>query len=108
MIQAVHHVRGRLRLHHREIKGDRHYAARYCDVVRCLPGVYAATARARTGSVVIEYDWRVTSHEELLQLLGAAPLGPVRRAEKIVEKVGQVLMERLLERSASALIGALI
>lgn len=108
MIQAVHHVRGRLRILHRGIKRDRRYAARFCDVARCLPGVYGATARVHTGSVVIEYDWRITDHEELLRLLGAAPLAPARRAQKLVEKLGQALVERLIERSASALIGALI
>ena len=108
MLQAVHHVKGRLRIHHRGIKRDHRYAARFCDVVRCLPGVYAATARPRTGSVVIEYDWRLTDCAALLRLLGAMPPARPRMGEKLVERLGQVLVERLLERSASALIGALI
>jgi hypothetical protein len=108
MIQAVHHVRGRLRIRNLAIKGSRRDAARFCDVVHCLPGVYAATARWRTGSVVIEYDWRITDHEELLQLLGARPLARARLGEKLVEKLGQALVQQLIERSATALVGALI
>jgi hypothetical protein len=108
MIQAVHHVRGRLRIRHLGIKRDRREADRFCDLVRCLPGVYAASARPTTGSVIVEYDWRVTDHEQLVQLLGAAPLARERHGEKVAEKLGQILVEHLIERSASALIGALI
>jgi hypothetical protein len=108
MIQAVHHTRGRLRLRHLGIKGDRRAAARFEDVVRCLPGVYAAAARANTGSVVVEYDCQITDHEELVQLLDAVPLVRTPARDKLVEKLGQVLVESLLQRSASALIGALI
>jgi hypothetical protein len=108
MIQAMHHVRGRLRIRNLAIKGSRRDAARYCDVVRCLPGVYAAQAKPRTGSVVIEYDPEITRYEEILKLLGARPLARARTADKLVEKLGQVLVERLIERSASALITALI
>ena len=108
MVHAVHHVRGRLRVRNVDIKGSARDAARYSDVVRCLPGVYAATASALTGSVVIEYDARITSHETILQLLGASSAPRARRGEKLVEKFGQVLVERLIERSASVLIAALI
>jgi hypothetical protein len=107
MIQAVHHVRGRLRIRHLGIKRDRREAERFCDLVRCFPGVYAASARPITGSVVVEYDWRLTGHEQLIQLLGAAPLARPRQGEKLAEKLGQILVERLIEHSASALIGAL-
>ena len=108
MVHAVHHVRGRLRVRNVDIKGSACDAARYSDVVRCLPGVYAATASALTGSVVIEYDAHITSHETILQLLGASPARQVKRGEKLVERFGQVLVERLIERSASVLIAALI
>ena len=107
MVHAVHHVAGRLRIRNPAIKRSTSAAARYCDVVRCLPGVRGAKANAVTGSVLIEYDSRITAHQELLNLLGAKP----RRhavGEKIGEKIGQVLVERMIEHSARALIAALI
>jgi hypothetical protein len=104
MVHAVHHVRGRLRIRNLAIKGSRHAAVRYRDVVRCLPGVYAATARARTGSIVIEYDPSITDQAQLCQLLGVRPAGGAKPVEKLVEKLGQVLIERLIERAFVALI----
>jgi hypothetical protein len=108
MVYAVHHVAGRLRIRNPGIKGSARDTARYCDVVRCLPGVYAVKGRAITGSVIIEYDPCVVRPQVLLGLLGAQ--APVNKgvAEKVAEKVGQALMERLIERSASVLIAALI
>lgn len=108
MVHAVHHVAGRLRIRNLAIKGSAGDAARYCDVVRCLPGVRAAKASIVTGSVVIEYDVQRTDHATLLQLLEAAPAPTVRVAEKATQRLGQLLLERLIARSASALIAALI
>ena len=108
MIYAVHHVAGRLRIRNPNIKGSARDTARYCDVVRCLPGVHAVKGRAVTGSVIIEYDPFVTRPEQLLVLLGAKGLAGKGITEKVAERVGQALVERLIERSASVLIAALI
>ena len=108
MIFAIHHVPGRLRIRNLRIKGKAGHAARYCDVVRCLPGVYAARASAVTGSVVIEYDPSITDQAALLRLLEAEQRDASARGEKLVEKLGEVVLQRLLERSATALIAALI
>jgi hypothetical protein len=107
MVHAVHHVAGRLRVRNPAIKRNAAAAARYCDVVRCLPGVWGATANAVTGSVVIRYDHRFTTHRELLGLLGAKPLRH-RPGDRLAEKIGQALVERMIEHSARALIAALI
>src|SRR5918999_6383705 len=104
MIYAVHHVAGRLRIRNLGIKGSARDTTRYCDVVRCLPGVYGVKGRAVTGSVIIEYDPSVTRPQALLTLLGAKGRLTKGLAEKVAEKVGQALMQRLIERSASALI----
>jgi len=105
MVYAVHDVVGRLRIRNPEIKGCARLTARYCDVVRCLPGVYAVKGRALTGSVVIEYDKHLTDAQMLLRLLEARDAVRKGTAEKIAEKIGQALMERLIER---ALLAALI
>jgi hypothetical protein len=107
MVHAVHHVSGRLRIRNPAIKRSASAAARYCDVVRCLPGVRGAKASAVTGSVLIVYDTRITGHQELLTLLGAKPMRAVL-ANKVAEKIGQALVERMIEHSARALIAALI
>src|SRR5919197_5946002 len=104
MVFAIHHVPGRLRIRNLRIKGNAGHAARYCDVVRCLPGVFAARASAVTGSVVIEYDVDITDRAQLLRLLEAKRTGALARRAKLVEKLGEVLVQRLLERSATALI----
>jgi hypothetical protein len=108
MIYAVHHVAGRLRIRNLDIKGSKRDTARYCDVVRCLPGVYAVKGRAVTGSVIIEYDPHTTRPDALLGLLGASAAPRLGLVEKVAERVGQVLVERLIERSAGVLIAALI
>ena len=108
MVHAVHHVAGRLRIRNPAIKRSASAAARYCDVVRCLPGVFGAKASAVTGSVVIKYEPSVTDHHELLRLLGAKAMRQQARGQKIAEKIGQALVERMIEHSARALIAALI
>jgi hypothetical protein len=108
MVYAVHQVPGRLRIRNPAIKANERAAASYSDVVRCLPGVHAARASRVTGSVVIEYDPRVTSADELLQLLEARCLPKSRQRDRVAERLGRVVIERLLEHSAGALIAALI
>ena len=88
MVYTVHHVRGRLRIRNLGIKRSERDAARYCDVVRCLPGVHAASASALTGSVVIEYDPGITDHLEICQLLGAHAARGAKRGTQLVEKFG--------------------
>jgi hypothetical protein len=105
MVYTVHHVPGRLRIRNLEIKGCARSTARYCDVVRCLPGVYAVKGRAVTGSVLMEYDPHLTDRDTLLGLLQAKGAGRKWAGEKIAEKIGHALMQCLIER---ALLGALI
>jgi hypothetical protein len=108
MVYAVHHVGGRIRIRNIAIKGCKRAAASYADVVRCLPGVSTVRASALTGSVVIEYDRNEVHGQTLMGLLGARPVSGPSVVDRVAEKIGKMVVQRLLEHSARALIAALI
>jgi hypothetical protein len=123
----IHHVPGRLRLQMPQLKGNRQVAKAACDNVIAIPGVEEARVSPVTGSLVIAYDQQQLTPAVLWQSLcerglasGPPPIqeGTVTRVqidplggaadESLVGLVAGVILNRLLERSAAALIGALI
>lgn len=129
LVTYVHHVPGRLRLRLGRLKANEPAAQAACEALRPLPGVTHVESNPATGSVTIRYDsresaldavWKVLHREGLV----ASPVpdlgvpvetGPARgvtTGSRIVggaaEAVIGFLVEKLLERSAIALIGALI
>lgn len=124
----VHHVPGRLRLQTPLLKGNRRAAAAALDTAVAIPGVSDARVSAVTGSLVITYDKRELRPAVLWQSLcdsglvsGPSPIqdrAPVTRARigsaSAATDIGfgglvaGIIIESLLERSAVALVGALI
>jgi Heavy metal associated domain 2 len=124
----IHHVPGRLRLQTPRLKGNRRVAQAALDTAIGITGVLEARVSAVTGSLLITYDKRELTPEVLWQCLcksgivsGPSPIEesvPVTRAwigppNVASEKgfgglVAEIILERLLERSAVALVGALM
>jgi copper chaperone CopZ len=88
-----------------------------------VKGVMSAEANTVTGSVTVRYDPASISHHELLHVLRLAGYCPESTgsspsmspesvidgyADLIAEKVAVFVVKKALERSAGALIGALI
>lgn len=121
MPQYMHHVPGRLRLRIARLKGNGHSAQVARDVAASVPGVYDATANPLTGSLIVRYDHRRIALEDLWAALhaqgivgkhlpadhGAAPAWSAA-ADQLAEKLMSQLLGKLVERSALALVGALI
>jgi hypothetical protein len=123
----IHHVPGRLRLQTTQLKGNRLAAEAARDAAVGIPGVLEARVSAVTGSLVVSYNQQELTPAVLWQSLcehglasGPPPIreGAVTRAEvdplagaagkSLVELVAGIILNRLLERSAAALVGALI
>jgi Heavy metal associated domain 2 len=124
----IHHVPGRLRLQTPQLKGNRRAAQALLDEAIAIPGVLEARVSAVTGSLVITYDKRELTPAALWQSLcesgivsGPSPIQqgmPVTRARIGPHIAGAdkgparlaagIIVESLLERSAIALVGALI
>ena len=130
MTPDLHHTPGRLRV---RIPAVKRQAARAAAVQRHLArlrGVHAVAVRSVTGSITVHYDADALTMPEILDHLSAggylAP-APVPRdstavpapapatsangqsqAEQVARVVAGVAVEKVLERSAAALIGALV
>jgi hypothetical protein len=124
----IHHVPGRLRLQTPQLKGNRRAAESALDKAVAITGVLEARVSAVTGSLLITYDNRELTPAALWQSLckseivsGPSPIDesvPVTRAwigspNAASEKglgglVAGIIVERLLERSAVVLVGALM
>jgi Heavy metal associated domain 2 len=124
----IHHVPGRLRLQTSRLKGDRRAAELALGKAIAITGVSEARVSAVTGSLLITYDKQKLTPAVLWQSLcksgivsGPSPIEervPVTRAwigppnaasdTGLGGLVAGIIVERLLERSAVALVGALI
>ncbi len=127
MMLYVHHVPGRLRLRTPMLKGRPQAAQSACDTAIGILGVTEVRANAATGSLLITYDRHRATPATLWQALrehglAAGPLpikegAPVTRAEihcpepsesGVFAVVAGLCLDKLLEHSAAALLGALI
>lgn len=126
MSHYVHHVPGRLRVKTGQLKRSESEAARIRGLLDSTPGVSSCEVNTVTGSIVIGYDVRVTGADRLVALLkdrghlaATAVAGPGRAARPPAVSVGGTLelagktllgfaVEKAVERSAAALIGALL
>jgi hypothetical protein len=125
----AHHVLGRLRVRSRRLKGDREAVLAVCDVLRSISGVSEATGNPSTGSVTIRYQHRQVAFATIWQVLyregvvgSAVPAfgegseeGAARAdgdgstlAEKVIDTVIGAVVGKVLERSALALLAALV
>jgi hypothetical protein len=121
MIHYIHHVPGRLRAKIPAVKGSAANAHRVKAHLGYIEGVHAIEANTLTGSVTLRYDATRITGDALLAELRGLQLVPevapstelfVHRggagADAIANKVAGKIFETVLERSAIALIGALI
>ncbi len=123
MTHYIHHVPGRLRLRTLAVKRNEFQARRAKEHLEAIQGVTATDVNTLTGSIVIKYDVSVVASTTLMEslkglgylpaahdgLATAASRAPSRKVgEELADKVVGKLMEKVLERSALALIAALI
>jgi copper chaperone CopZ len=123
MTHYVHHVPGRLRIRAAALKRNEPQAKLAKERLQAIKGVTATEVSTVTGSIVIKYDASVVASTTLLESLkglgyiSASSAGiaaatfappPRRLAENLTEKVVGKLAEKVLERSAHALIASLI
>lgn len=120
MVHYLHHVPGRLRVRSSAIKRNEFMAGRICETLAVLQGVNTVEASTVTGSITITYDLCHIGHEDLLDHLrgynifqpeGGAPRAQtdiISEAGRIATRVvGGFVLEKVIERSALALIGAI-
>lgn len=124
MPQYVHHLPGRLRVKCPSLKGNAHSAETVVQLLSAEEGIASCEVNPLTGSVLVHYDESATNAYRMLDLLkrgghfGAdADLRlQDRPLEETVSGVGKMvskavmgaLVERVVERSAVALVGAIL
>jgi hypothetical protein len=124
MSHYLHHVPGRLRIKTPHLKRNEAKAAKVCSLLEAVEGIQTCQVNTITGSAVVTYTPELTSPERILHLLkeyeyvaahvsvekGNGSLA--RSVDNITENVGKalfgVVVEKALERSALALIGAIL
>lgn len=127
MVSYVHHVPGRLRIKMAGLKHNTRAAAEIERLLGEFPGILRCEASTVTGSVIVGYDPGVTDTDRIIDHLkvhagiyvdsavriataGEDALG--RTLSAVGEAAGKALfgfvVEKAMERSAIALIGALL
>lgn len=120
MAHYIHHVPGRLRINTPTLKKNEPRARQLKSHLEGMNGVLCAETSIVTGSVVIKYDTYVVSSTLILDSLyglgyiqntATTLAGPAQGApamQKVADIFVQKLVETALERSAVALVAALI
>lgn len=123
MIHYVHHVPGRLRVKARSVKGDEGNAKQIKERLEALPGIIDVRANTTIGSITVHYDIDQQTHHALLdafhhgglpvsrdtqQHSAARPRGKHVVAKKVGDAIVSKVLETLLERTAMALVAALL
>jgi hypothetical protein len=127
MMYSVHDIPGRLRIKNLLIKDKPREAEAFCSRLETIPGVLCAVANTVTASVVIRYDSTLIDPAAILTALitgtppqAAAPASAKPRSfggrnsvsvtigQGVANAVVHSLVEKLVERSAKALVAALI
>jgi hypothetical protein len=127
--EPVHHVPGRLRLQTNRLKGSRRGFSDIRAAAASIEGVVEASANAATGSLIIRYDRKCLNPQDVWQSLcdrhivwGPSPISDRERvtrttlqppsasspAGRLIETVTGILVQKLTERSALAVVGAFI
>ena len=115
MSEYIHHVSGRLRLKLEHIKRQPLQAQAVDAAVRRIRGVTSVNTNVTTGSLLIRYDTDKVGIEAILHSMKEAGLLPASRASQsspslsipVADKVADIVVGKLIERSAVALLGAL-
>jgi len=120
---AVHHITGRLRLRFIELKSRRDLCHAVEKAIRTLPMVRLVQANAVTGSLLIHYAARGTQQAILLKQIRnilAHQFGFAFSSDRfgkttasapsnaLVERMTNMIVEKIVEQSAWTLLGLLI
>ncbi|MGC1955682.1 MAG: HMA2 domain-containing protein [Gammaproteobacteria bacterium] len=124
MPQYIHYVPGRLRVKCLLLKRDASRAKAVTQLLSAEEGIASCEVNLITGSVLVRYDESATSAYRVLDLLKrggyigpGVDLHPQNRSlEETASDVGTIvrkalmgaLVERVVERSAVALVGAIL
>jgi hypothetical protein len=120
MSHYIHHVPGRLRVKSPTLKRNEHHAAQTKTYIDNVHGVLASEVNTVTGSLLIRYDANLVWAQTLLNSLRGMGHVPAHHeipishsagtnaAQKISDTVVNKLVETVIERSATALIAAII
>jgi copper chaperone CopZ len=107
----VHDVSGRLRLRIRALKRNQPAATDLKACLGAIPGVASVDANPLTGSLLLVYDPTRTDRATLLAALAGFGHAVAVPAEAPLPAAGRLVafaVDRLVERSALALLAALI
>jgi len=120
----THYPRGRLRLRFSELRNDPLRLARVCDELRAVDGIHVIEASQITGGMLIHYDARhargpgfwdaveaVLDRHHLYQ--NPVPVGASRTPSSdlghtVATSLADTLVKKLVERTALALVAAII
>jgi hypothetical protein len=124
MSHYIHHTPGRLRIKAHQFKRNERQASALRIALEAAPGITAADVNTLTGSVVINYDHHATDVDQIwnhlrhhglidaklaLEHAGDAITQSVNKAAAAAGKFAAgFVLEKVLERSAVALIGAVL
>lgn len=120
MSHYIHHVPGRLRVKSPGLKRNAHAAEETRDHMARLLGVESTEVNTVTGSLVVKYDTRLVGGHTLINtlrslghLLPHHGHGEIHQSgsgigQKVSDTVVNKLLETVIERSATALIAAII
>jgi len=119
MSHYIHHVPGRLRVKSPALKRNEREAAQTRAYLDQLHGVHSAEVNTVTGSILIHYDTQRVAAQTLINTLRS--LGHVQPehghamhyqgpglGQKLSDAVVNKLVETVLERSATALVAAIL
>lgn len=123
MTTYTHHISGRLRTRYAQLKNNPALARNVTSALKRIDGVLAVEASTITGSLLIHYDAGKTGSDALLDTLykskrqlglsqGTVPVPPagasVSIGQSLADQAFGMVVEKLIERSAYALLAALI
>jgi copper chaperone CopZ len=118
MTGYIHHVAGRLRLKLPQMWRDPRRAQEIQSATCRIEGVTSVEANVVTGSLLIRYDAHKVDAETIMSAMAEMGLlsAPTRARgsqnrstpSPLADKVVDVLVEKLIERSTIALVGALL
>jgi hypothetical protein len=123
MAHYIHHVPGRLRIRTPRLKRDTLRAEAAEAFVLTIEGVTAARANSMTGSITVSYQRDLVSAETILDALALRgyyqpelvqhadhqlPHMAARAGDVLGKALFGMVLEKAVERSAFALIGAIL
>jgi len=120
--QYVHHIPGRLRVKSPRLKGNAGEGAAIKASLMALEGVEAAETNTVTGSVTVSYDpercdadkitayLQATGHlrQAVAPMIAEPPSGAAMSIDPLAHMIMTAVLKKLIERSATAMVAAII